>query len=330
MGFLETSLFSFSWHYLFALHCQTDHSFYWGFPCLWAAIPVGGPWSPVLSSPHLTSPLLSPRLPYEFCFPRVCSWGKKGWKMPRKRISPSPKTRTAELISQVLLSSKPGACLADGLIWNTSVLDGGFLFMCFSTVRDFSHLCGLQKGLGKDKPPTWDHLAPWQLASQPGGLRGWPAELGDLWSSQKPSCRKSFSFPHHCWSADVCFPPPAGSRSLRSPSKADVICAETCQISWPFWHAPKICSPRGCCGMTCSWPKAVVLLGPRAWLPPAWLIPQLPEPLHFPDDILKLQFDFGEDLGFFPPSSLRTGMKYNYFNPPEFSKSSPPELSLPI
>lgn len=82
--------------------------------------------------------------------------------------------------------------------------------------------------------------------------------------------------------------------------------------------------------MTCSWPKAVVLLGPRAWLPPAWLIPQLPEPLHFPDDILKLQFDFGEDLGFFPPSSLRTGMKYNYFNPPEFSKSSPPELSLPI
>lgn len=211
MGFLKTSLFSFSWHYLFAcsLPCivRLITHFTEAFPAceLQYLLEDLGP----LSSPLLTSLLLSTPYPCPMSFASLVSVAeaKRGGKFQGKEFIPSPKTSTAELTSQVLLSSKPEACLTDGLIWNTSVLDGGFLFMCFSTVRDFSHLCGLQKGLGKDKPPTWDHLAPWQLASQPGGLCGWPAELGDLRSSQKLSCRKSFSFPHHCWSADVCFPP---------------------------------------------------------------------------------------------------------------------------
>lgn len=41
---------------------------------------------------------------------------KRGGKCQGKEFIPSPKTSTAELTSQVLLSSKPEACFTDGLI----------------------------------------------------------------------------------------------------------------------------------------------------------------------------------------------------------------------
>lgn len=89
------------------------------------------------------------------------------------------------------------------------------------------------------------------------------------------------------------------------------------------------------------WPKAVGLLAleqgaqltgcpgrasPKICTPATpSLAKSLPlEPLRFPNNTLQLHFDFGEGLGSFPPSPLRTGKKCVHFKPPRFARCSPP------
>lgn len=124
--------------------------------------------------------------------------------------------------------------------------------------------------------------------------------LGDLQRARKPSCRKSSSFPCSWGSADICFLQ-AGLWFLRSSSKADVSWAETCQISWPLWHAPNIHIPRGSVRWCVPRPKAVGLLAlkqalssqaapgdpaPKSSFPPS-LAKWLPlKPLYFPNNPL--------------------------------------------
>lgn len=132
---------------------------------------------------------------------------------------------------------------------------------------------------------------------------------------------------------------PAGFWFLQSSSKTDVIWAETCQIFWPFWHAPNIHIPWGLHEMTCAVNKGRGAAGPWAGCsahrllsrvspkictpaPPS-LARSLPlKALHFPNNTLQFHFDFWEGLGPFLPFPLTIGKKNVYFKHPRFGRVS--------
>jgi len=133
--------------------------------------------------------------------------------------------------------------------------------------------------LGKEDPPTWVACC----------------------TTRKPSWR-DFLLPCHCWSADVCF----FSSRIAVPTKPF---QSWCHLGrdlrdfLSFLTHSQYPQPLGT-----LWDD--VRRGQRPGQHPPL------EPLNFPNDTLQLQLDFGEDLGFFPLFSLRTGVKYKYFKPP--------------